>query len=139
MDIRQIQDEIIAEFNLFAQWTDKYEYLIELGKNLPPMNAAHKIEENLIRGCMSQVWLRAELQNGKVAFAADSDAVITKGIIALLIRVLNQQAPRQVAAADLYFIDAIGLREHLSATRANGLRNMVQQIKATGKNFSAAH
>lgn len=139
MKIDQIQDAIIEEFGCFDQWMDKYEYLIDLGKRLPLIDDEYKTEEYLIRGCQSQVWLRADMDNGALRFTADSDAIITKGIIALLIRVLANQKPEDIAAAQLYFIDAIGLREHLSSTRANGLVNMVNTLKSTGKKFSAAH
>ena len=139
MNINQIQDIIIEEFGFFHQWTDKYEYIIDLGKNLPIINDRYKTEEHLIRGCQSQVWLRAEMDNGTVRFTADSDAVITKGIIALLVRVLADQKPEDIARAELYFIDAIGLQEHLSPTRSNGLVNMVNTLKSIGKNFSKAH
>jgi len=139
MNIDQIQDAIIEEFNLFDQWFDKYEYLIDLGKNLPVIAEAYKTDDNLIRGCQSRVWLHAEMRDGRVRFTADSDAVITRGIIALLIRVLADQKPEDIAAAQLYFIDAIGLREHLSSTRANGLVNMVGALQSIGRDFSRAH
>ena len=139
MNINQQQDAIIEEFNCFAQWSDKYEYLIDLGKKLPLIDAQYKTDAHLIRGCQSQVWLRAELQDGVVGFTADSDAVITKGIIALLVRVLAGQKAEDIAAADLYFIDAIGLQEHLSPTRANGLVNMVETLRGIGRRFSSVH
>ena len=139
MNINQQQDAIIEEFNCFAQWSDKYEYLIDLGKKLPLIDAQYKTDAHLIRGCQSQVWLRAELQDGVVGFTADSDAVITKGIIALLVRVLAGQKAEDIAAADLYFIDAIGLQEHLSPTRANGLVNMVETLRGIGRRFSLVH
>ena len=139
MNINQIQNTIVEEFGLFDQWTDRYEYLIDLGKKLPLIDAQYKTDQHLIRGCQSQVWLRAEMNNGTVRFTADSDAVITKGIIALLIRVLANQKPEDIAAVDLYFIGAIGLQEHLSPTRANGLVQMVNTLKSIGKNFSRAH
>lgn len=139
MNIDQTQDAIIEEFNLFDQWFDKYEYLIDLGKNLPVIDDAFKTDDNLIRGCQSRVWLHAEMDAGRVHFTADSDAVITRGIIALLIRVLAGQKPEDIAAAQLYFIDAIGLREHLSSTRANGLVNMVSTLQSIGRDFSRAH
>ncbi len=139
ISIEQIQDAIIEEFGCFAQWMDKYEYLIDLGKQLPLIDAAHKIEANLIRGCQSQVWVRAQFRDGRMRLTADSDAIITKGIIALLIRVLGEQKPADIAAAELYFIDAIGLREHLSSTRANGLLSMVNTLQATAKEFNKAH
>ncbi len=136
MDINQVQDKIIDEFACFDQWMDKYEYLIELGKNLPMIESQFKTDAHLIPGCQSRVWLHAELHNGAIAFSADSDAVITKGIIALLIRVLAGQQPNAVANAELYFIDTIGLRQHLSSTRANGLVNMVNKLKAIGRQFA---
>jgi len=139
MNIDQIQDAIIEEFNLFDQWFDKYEYLIDLGKSLPVIDDAYKTDDNLIRGCQSRVWLHAEMANGCVQFSADSDAVITRGIIALLIRVLAGQKPQDIARAELYFIDAIGLREHLSSTRANGLVSMVNTLQSIGRDFSRAH
>lgn len=132
LSINNIQDEIIEEFSLFGDWMEKYEYIIDLGKSLPLIDERYKDEEHLIRGCQSQVWLHAEMDNGKVAFTADSDAVITKGIIALLVRVLSHQKPEAVAGADLYFIDRIGLKEHLSPTRSNGLLSMVKQMKLYG-------
>jgi len=139
MSIDQIQDSIIEEFNLFDQWMDKYEYLIDLGRKLPVIDSAYKTDRHLIRGCQSRVWLHAEMNDGTVRFTADSDAIITKGIIALLIRVLAGQKPEDIANAQLYFIDAIGLREHLSSTRANGLVNMVNTLQSIGQNFSGAH
>lgn len=139
MTVNEIQDAIIREFNLFDAWDDRYEYIIDLGKKLPVIDDQFKTDEHLIRGCQSQVWLRAEMEDGKMKLTADSDAVITKGIIALLVRVLAGQQPEAVANADLYFINAIGLQEHLSPTRANGLVNMVNTLKAIGKKFSHAH
>ena len=129
MTIEKIQEEIIGEFSMFEDWMDKYEYLIELGKDLPLIAPKYKTENYLIRGCQSRVWLHADLQNGLTNFTADSDAVISKGIIALLIRVLNQQPPNDVALSDLYFIDEIGLKTHLSPNRSNGLVSMVKQMK----------
>ncbi len=143
----KIQDEIIDEFSIFDQWLDKYNYLIELAKELPPIDEKHRTDNFLIQGCQSRVWVDAELHDGKMYFSADSDAIITKGIIALLIRVLNGRTPQEVVDTDLYFIDRIGLRENLSPTRANGLLAMIKQMKyfamayaATGdKNPEAAH
>ncbi len=132
MTINAIQDEIIEEFALFDDWMDKYDYIIELGKSLPLIDEKYKTEDFLIKGCQSKVWLHAGLEDGKVIFTADSDAVITKGIIALLIRVLNHQNPEDIALSDLYFIEKIGLKEHLSPTRSNGLLNMVKQLKLFG-------
>ena len=130
MTINQIQDEIIEEFQFFDQWMDKYEYIIDLGKKLPLIEEQYKTDDNLIPGCQSRVWLQADLVEDRVNFTADSDAIITKGIIALLIRVLSGQPAKQIGAADLYFIDQIGLKEHLSPTRSNGLVNMVAKIKS---------
>lgn len=137
MRINNIQDEIISEFELFGDWMDKYEYIIDLGKQLPLIDESLKNEEHLIKGCQSQVWLNADYHNGNVDFTADSDAIITKGIIALLIRVLSGQKPEDIARADLYFIDKIGLKEHLSPTRSNGLVSMVKQMKMYGIAFNA--
>ena len=136
MTINEIQDTVIAEFQCFDQWTEKYEYLIDLGKNLPVIADTYKTDSNLIPGCQSRVWLHAELQNGVIQFSADSDAIITKGIIALLIRVLAGQKPNDIAAAELYFIEAIGLNRHLSSARANGLVNMVKTLQTIGMDFN---
>ena len=127
--INQIQDAIIEEFSFFGDWLEKYEYIIELGKDLPLIDEQYKTEDYLVRGCQSKVWLHANLEDGKVLFKADSDAVITKGIIALLIRVLSGHSPQEILDADLYFLDKIGLKEHLSPTRANGLVSMLKQMK----------
>ena len=116
-----VQEEIIEEFSVFDEWLDKYEYLIELSGSLPAIGEEHRNEQFLIRGCQSRVWVDAELRDGKIYFTADSDAIITKGIIALLIRVLSGRTPQEIVDSDLYFIDRIGLRENLSPTRANGL------------------
>lgn len=127
--ISEIQEEIMEDFDMFDDWMQKYEYLIDLGKDLSPINESYKIEDNLIKGCQSRVWLHAKLKNGKVIFSADSDAIMTKGIIALLIRVLSRQNAINIANANLYFINKIGLKEHLSVTRANGLLSMIKQMK----------
>lgn len=132
MQINEIQDEIIDEFTFFDDWMDKYEFLISLGKDLPLIDEQYKDEDHLIKGCQSRVWLHAAQEEGKVHFTADSDAIITKGIIALLVRVLSGQSPQDVAHADLYFVDKIGLHEHLSPTRSNGLRSMLKQMKLYG-------
>ena len=129
MTINEIQDEIIEEFSNFDNWLDKYEYLIGLGKDLPALNEEYRLPENLIKGCQSSVWLYATLDNGIIKYSADSDTVITKGIISLLIRVLNNRSPEEIINTDLYFIDKIGLKENLSPTRANGLLSMIKQIK----------
>lgn len=128
--IPETEVEIIEEFSLFDDWMDKYEYIIELGKSLPLIDEAYKNEEHLIKGCQSRVWIHAEAKDDRVVFTADSDAIITKGIVALLIRVLSGQKASEVADADLRFIDTIGLKEHLTPTRSNGLLSMVKQMKA---------
>ena len=129
MTINEAQDEIIGEFSVFDEWLDKYEYLIELSGSLPAIGEEHRNEQFLIRGCQSRVWVDAELRDGKIYFTADSDAIITKGIIALLIRVLSGRTPQEIVDSDLYFIDRIGLRENLSPTRANGLLAIIKQMK----------
>ncbi|MEC9108493.1 MAG: SufE family protein [Bacteroidota bacterium] len=129
MTIQQIQNDIISEFQMFSDWTQKYEYIIDLGKNLPVINDQFKTEENIIKGCQSKVWLYAENIDNKLIFTADSDAIITKGIIAILIRVFSNQSAQEIIDAEVDFIDEIGLKEHLSQTRANGLSNMIKQIK----------
>jgi cysteine desulfuration protein SufE len=130
MTINEIQDEVIAEFSELDDWMDRYAYIIDLGNALPPLDEKHKTPQNLIEGCQSRVWVNAELSaDGKVQFEADSDAIIVKGIISLLIKVLNNQTPQDILDADLHFIDQIGLSEHLSPTRSNGLLAMVKQVK----------
>ena len=128
-NIREIQEEIVSEFEMYDDWMDKYNYLIELSKDLPLINEKLKVKENLINGCQSKVWLNAEYNQNHIYFTADSDAIITKGIISLLVRVLNGRTPREIMDTDLYFIDKIGLRQNLSPTRSNGLLSMVKQIK----------
>tara|TARA_B100001173_G_scaffold29585_1_gene23107 strand:- start:1832 stop:2257 length:426 start_codon:yes stop_codon:yes gene_type:complete len=127
--IKAIQDEIIEEFSLFEDWMQRYEYMIELGKSLPLINNDYKTDKYIIKGCQSKVWVHANLDGDKLKFTADSDAIITKGIIAILIRVFSDQNPKDILEADTDFIDKIGLKEHLSPTRANGLVSMVKQIK----------
>ena len=129
MTINEQQDEVIEEFEGFSDWMDKYQMLIDLGNDLEPLDAKYKTEQNLIDGCQSRVWLHADYVDGQIVFTADSDALITKGIIALLIQVLSGHTPSEIANADLYFIDRIGLKEHLSPTRSNGLLSMVKQIR----------
>jgi cysteine desulfuration protein SufE len=129
MNIKELQEEIIEEFALFDEWMDKYEHIIELGKDLPIIDDQNKVEENLIKGCQSRVWLHAELVDKKIIYSADSDAIITKGIIALVIRVFSNNTPKDIAQSELFFIDQIGLQEHLSPSRSNGLLAMVKQIK----------
>ena len=137
MTITTIQEELIDEFSLFDDWMDKYEHIIELGKSLPLIDASLKTEEKLIKGCQSKVWLHAEMTDGKVVFTADSDAIITKGIIAVLVRVFSNQSPETIINADISFIDEIGLKEHLSPTRANGLVSMIKQMKLYAVAFQA--
>ena len=129
MTIKEIQEEIIDEFNLFDDWMERYEYLIELGKSLPIIDQQYKLDENSIKGCQSKVWLYSEMNNTKINFTADSDAILTKGLVALLLRVFSNQTPEDILMADTLFIDQIGLKEHLSPTRANGLVSMLKQIK----------
>ena len=129
MSINEIQDEVIEQFQDFTDWMNKYQLLIDLGGELEPLDAKYKTEQNLIDGCQSRVWLQADYVDGQIVFTADSDALITKGIIALLIQVLSGHTPSEIANADLYFIDRIGLKEHLSPTRSNGLLSMVKQIR----------
>jgi len=129
MTLEEKQNEIVEEFAVFDDWMDKYEYIIDLGKDLPIISEDKKTEDKLIEGCQSRVWLDSNMNAGKMQFSADSDAIITKGIIGLLIRVFNNESPKEIATADLHFIREIGLQEHLSPTRANGLASMVQRIK----------
>ena len=129
MTIKSIQEEVIDEFLLFDDWMQKYEYMIDLGKSLPLINQKNKTDDRLIKGCQSKVWLDAQLKNGKINYTADSDAIITKGIIAILLRVFSNQTPDAILSANTDFIDEIGLKEHLSPTRANGLVSMIKQLK----------
>ena len=127
--IESIQNEIVEEFSLFEDWMQRYEYMIELGKSLPLIDEKYKTEDHIIKGCQSKVWVHAALEEDQLVFTADSDAIITKGIIAILIRVFSHQHPKAILEADTDFIDKIGLKEHLSPTRANGLVSMIKQIK----------
>lgn len=129
MSINEIQDEVIAEFSDFDDWMDRYQLLIDLGNEQEPLDEAYKTEENLIEGCQSRVWLQCDEADGKLLFRAESDALIVKGIIALLIKVVSGHTPDEILESDLYFIDRIGLREHLSPTRSNGLLSMVKQMR----------
>ena len=129
MQIEEIQEEIVSEFSMFDDWMQRYEYMIELGKSLPRIEEQYKTDDHLIKGCQSKVWVHADLEDGKVVFTADSDAIITKGIIAILIRAFSNQRPADILAAKTDFIDEIGLKEHLSPTRANGLVSMIKQLK----------
>ena len=128
-EIQSIQEEIVEEFSFFEDWMQRYEHMIELGKSLPLIATENKTDDNIIKGCQSKVWVHAKLENEKLVFTADSDAIITKGIIALLIRVFSHQPPAAILNADTNFIDEIGLKEHLSPTRANGLLSMIKQMK----------
>lgn len=129
MTIKEIQDEIVDDFSMFDDWMQRYEYIIELGKSLPLIDPQYQVEQNLIKGCQSQVWLYGELKGDEIFFTANSDAILTKGIIAILIRVFSGQKAEAILTADMAFIDEIGLKEHLSPTRANGLVSMIKQIK----------
>jgi len=129
MTITEIENQVIDEFSLFEDWMDKYNYLIELGKSLPLIDEKYKTDQYVISGCQSKVWLHADYRDGLVLFTADSDAIITKGIINLLIRVLSHHSPDEIISADMNFIDQTGLREHLSPTRSNGLTSMIKQMK----------
>ena len=129
MTIKEIQEEIVDEFSMFEDWMERYEYIIDLGKSLPLLTVRNKIDDNIIKGCQSKVWIHGELDDDSVVYTADSDAILTKGIIALLLRVFSNQKPQDILDADMAFIDKIGLKEHLSATRANGLVSMIKQLK----------
>jgi cysteine desulfuration protein SufE len=129
MTINEIQDQIIDEFALFDDWADKYEYIIDLGKKLPPLDEQYKTDDNKIKGCQSTVWLHAETEGNQLLFASDSEAVIVKGLASLLIRVLSGHTPEEIAQANLYFLDKIGMNQHLAQTRSNGLASMVKQMK----------
>ncbi|WP_333693632.1 SufE family protein [Flavobacterium sp.] len=137
MSIPEIENEIVDEFSLFEDWMQRYEYIIELGKSLPLIEDKYKTEDNIIKGCQSKVWLHGEEHEGKIVFTADSDAILTKGIIALLIRVFSNQKAADILKANTDFIDEIGLKEHLSPTRANGLISMIKQIKMYALAFEA--
>jgi cysteine desulfuration protein SufE len=137
MTIQEIQDNIVDEFSMFDDWMDRYEYIIELGKSLPLIEEQYKTEDNIIKGCQSKVWVHGEVDIDKIVFTADSDAILTKGIIAILIRTFSNQKPQAILDSNTDFIDAIGLKEHLSPTRANGLVSMIKQIKMYALAFQA--
>ena len=139
MKIKEIQDEIVDEFSMFDDWDERFQYVIDLGKSLPMIDEKYKTEENTIKGCQSKVWLHAEEQDDKIVFTADSDAIITKGIIAVLIRAFSNQKAAEILESNTAFIDEIGLKEHLSPTRANGLVSMIKQIKMYALAFSSKH
>lgn len=138
MNVQEVAEELIEDFDLFEDWADKYEYIISLGKDLAEMKAEDKVEANIVQGCQSQVWLTAENKDGIVYFEADSDAIITKGIIALLVKVFNGQPANDIVHNDLSFVDQIGLKEHLSPNRSNGLVAMIKKMKAYALVFSKA-
>lgn len=137
MTIKELQDEMISDFSVMDNWMDKYEYIIQLGKELPLIEEQYKTEDHLIKGCQSRVWLHTELKDGKLFFTGDSDAVITKGLVSLMIAVLSGHTPQEIAATEIYFIDAIGLRNHLSPTRSNGLLSMLKQMKLYAVAYAA--
>ncbi|PZF71823.1 SufE family protein [Taibaiella soli] len=137
MTINEQQDQIIEDFSFFSDWTDKYEYIIQLGKDLPLIDEQYKTDDNLIRGCQSKVWLHADLKDGKIYFTADSDALITKGLVSMMVSVLSGYTPKEIADSDIYFIDKVGLSSHLSPTRSNGLLSMLKQMKMYGVAFQA--
>ena len=137
MTINEIQDEIIEEFNAFDDWMDKYSLIIDMGNTLTPLDEQYKTNQNLIEGCQSRVWITAQMKDGKVHFEGESDAIIVKGIVSLLFRVLNNQTPSDILNNELYFIKEIGLQEHLSPTRSNGLVSMLKQMKLFAATFAA--
>lgn len=137
MTINEKQDEIIEEFELFSDWMDKYENIIDIGKELPLIDPKYKVAENLIKGCQSSVWLQPEFIDGKILFTADSDAIITKGLISMMVRVLSGHTPEEILNADIYFINKIGLQTHLSPTRSNGLLSMLKQMKMYAAAFNS--
>jgi cysteine desulfuration protein SufE len=133
LTLNQVEEEIVSEFEMFNDWSEKYEYIIEIGKKLPLIDLKYKTDENKVQGCQSQVWLHYDVENGKIIFTADSDAIITKGLVGLLIRVLSGQKPQDILNAKLDFIEKIGMKEHLSMTRANGLVAMINHMKRIAK------
>lgn len=137
MTINEIQDEIIEEFELFDDWEGKYEYIIDLGKKLPKLADEYKTEDNIIKGCQSIVWLRAYKQDGKVHFEADSEAIIVKGLVSMLVKVMTNHTPEEILKSELYFIDKVGLSSHLAQTRSNGLASMVKQMRAYAVAYSS--
>lgn len=139
MTIKEIQEEIIEDFEMFDNWTDRYEYIIELGKTLPLIKEEDRKDDLLIKGCQARVWLKADYKDGKIILTSDSDAIITKGIIAILIRVFSNQTPEDIINSDMDFLDTIGLKEHLSPTRANGLVSMIKQIQMYALAYQVQH
>lgn len=139
MSLKEIQERIVEDFAVFSDWLDKYDYLIELGNELPELDAALKTDENLINGCQSKVWLHADYRDGKMVYEADSDAIIVKGIVALMVKALSGQTPGDILSTDLYFIDEIGLKQNLSPTRSNGLLAMVKKMKLYAMAYQAKY
>lgn len=137
MSINEAQDELIEDFELFDDWESKYEYIIDLGKQFPPLEEQFKTEDNIIKGCQSRVWLNAFLEDGLLKFEADSDAIIVRGLVSMLVKVLSGHKPAEIAGADLYFMERVGLHQHLAQTRSNGLASMLKQMKAYGVAFQA--
>ena len=137
MTINQIQDEIIEEFGLFDDWADKYEYIIDLGKKLKGLPESQKNEDNIIKGCQSRVWLDTKFEDGKIYFEGDSEAIIVKGLVGMLIRVLSGHTPKEIVETEIYFMEKVGLQQHLAQTRSNGLASMLKQMKAYGLAYSA--
>ena len=137
MTINEIQDELISDFELFDDWESKYEYIIDLGKQFPPLEEQYKTEDNIIKGCQSRVWLNAYMDGDLLKFEADSDAIIVRGLVSMLVKVLSGHTPKEIAGADLYFMERIGLHQHLAQTRSNGLAAMLKQMKAYGVAFQA--
>ncbi len=139
MTINELQDNIIDEFSMFDDWMDKYSLLIDLGNSLEPLDEKHKVPQNIIEGCQSRVWLNAEIKNGIITYQGESDAVLVKGIVSLLIKVLTNHTPDEILNTELYFVDAIGLKEHLSPTRSNGLLAMIKQMKMFALAFKSVN
>ena len=137
MTIKEAQDELIEDFELFDDWESKYEYIIDLGKQFPPLEEQYKTEDNIIKGCQSRVWLNAFMEDGLLKFEADSDAIIVRGLVSMLVKVLSGHTPAEIANADLYFMERIGLHQHLAQTRSNGLASMLKQMRAYGVAFQA--
>ncbi|GAB3172424.1 SufE family protein [Telluribacter humicola] len=137
--INEIQDELIEDFELFDDWESKYEYIIDLGKQFPPLEEQYKTEENIIKGCQSKVWLHAFMDDNKLLFEADSDAIIVRGLVSMLVKVLSGHTPEEIAKSDLYFMERIGLHQHLAQTRSNGLASMLKQMKAYAIAYQAVN
>lgn len=139
MTINEAQDELIGDFELFDDWESKYEYIIDLGKQFPPLEEQYKTEDNIIKGCQSRVWLNAYMDENLLKFEADSDAIIVRGLVSMLVKVLSGHTPEEIASADLYFMERVGLHQHLAQTRSNGLASMLKQMRAYGIAYQATH